>query len=386
MSVFDQPANDLPSDMMHGLWPERTPSVELRTRTLLTATATLRHVQATKAKPKAQRLAVAVYVCGFVLVLMTLLGFGSIWHPALPLLARWATLGALALSSIGACLLAIFFAAKWCQVMRLPRELRWAPLISMLGVFVIIAGVLSQSSITSSTQDSVSQNQEVLPAGLRNSMDAVSSALTRTMTISQSQDWLNTNLPRNVERAWFVTPEGLVALSSITTVNEISRSVMDYIAITQTSAMQNTGLSHHDLSALASLRGRDTLTRAMAVSNTPVVLLVMVKQALVNLSHAPQDAQIYTELIPSTDGSLAGISAIAWQPSTPYQLAEPVLLIAIGFALIGIAWATWVYFAERGRLRTARHLRIHPWRWAIFTALLVPVGLLAYLFNRSDEG
>lgn len=386
MSVFDQPANDMPSEVIRALWPERTPSVELRTRTLLTATATLRHVQANKAKPKAQRLAVAVYVCGFVLVLLTMLGFSSTWHETLHGLTRWATIGALALCSIGACLLAVFFAARWCQVMRLPRELRWAPLISMLGVFAIIAGVVSQSSVAADTRDLASPDQETLPAGLQYSMNAVSSALTRTMTISQSQDWLNTNLPRNVERAWFVTPEGLVALSSITTVNEISRSVMDYIAITQTSAVQNTGLSHHDLAALASLRGHDTLTRAMAVSTTPVVLLVMVKQALVNLSHTPQNAQIYTELIPSTDGSLAGISAIAWQPSAPYRFAEPALLIATGFAIIGIAWASWVYFAERGRLRKVHHLRAHPWRWAIFTALLVPVGLLAYLFNQSDEG
>ena len=386
MNIFDQPANDVPSGIIRGLWPERTPSGELRTRTLLTATAALRHVQANRAKPKAQRLAVAVYVCGFVLVLLTMLGFSSTWHQALPPLTRWATVGALALCSIGACLLAIFFAARWCQMMRLPRELRWAPLISIIGVFAIIAGVVSYSSVTPNIQDSVYQDQEVLPSGLQNSLGAVSSALTRTMTISQSQDWLNTNLPQNVERAWFVTPEGLVALSSITTVNEISRSVMDYIAITQTSAVQNTGLSHHDLAALSSLRGHDTLTRAMVVSNTPVVLLVMVKQAMVNLSHAPHNAQIYAELIPSADGSLAGISAIAWQPSTPYGFAESALLIAVGFALIGIAWATWVYFAEMGRLRATRHLRTHPWRWALFTALLVPVGLLAYLFNRSDEG
>ena len=386
MSIFDQPANDISPEVIRGLWPDRTPSVELRTRTLLTATAALHHMQANKAKPKAQRLAVAVYVCGFVLVLLTMLGFTSTWHQTLPPLMRWATMCALALCSIGACLLAVFFAARWCQVMRLPKGLRWAPLISMLGVFAIIAGVINQSSVLASPQDSGGQDQAPLSAGLQNSMDVVSSALTRTMTISQSQDWLNTNLPHNVERAWFVTPEGLVALSSITTVNEISRSVMDYIAITQTSAMQSTGLSHRDLAALASLRGHDTLTRAMVVSTTPVVLLVMVKQAMLNLSHAPHDTQIYTELIPSADGSLAGISAIAWQPSAPYRFAEPILLIATGFAIIGIAWAIWVYFAERERFRNPHHLRVHPWRWALFTALLVPVGLLAYLFNQSDEG
>jgi heme/copper-type cytochrome/quinol oxidase subunit 4 len=385
MSIANQPLHDQLSDAVRGLWPERTPSYELRTRTLFGATAAMRHAQASRAKPKAQQLAITTYVCGFILILLTLLGFSSAWQTASSPLLRWVIFAALALCGVGACTSAILFAARWCQVMRLPREMRWVPLASLVGVLAIIVGVMDQSSAAARTQDVGAQDQAALPTELQNSMNLVSSALTRTMTISESQAWLNSRLPENVERAWFVTPEGLVALSSITTVNEISRSVMDYIAITQTYAAQNAGLSYRELSALASLQGHETLTRAMVMSNTPALLLVMVKQALLNASATPHDAHIYTELIPNPDGSLAGIIGVTWLPSAQGPISAPLLLITIGFVMIGLAWATWVYLVERERFRSSRSSQVHPWRWALITGLIAPVGLLAYLFNRSEE-
>jgi hypothetical protein len=161
---------------------------------------------------------------------------------------------------------------------------------------------------------------------------------------------------------------------------------MDYIAITQTSAVQNTGLSQQDLVALASLRGQDTLTRAMVVSNTPVALLVMVKQAMVNLSHAPQESQVYTRLISRADGTLAGIAAITWSPNPAGPLYHSAIIVLFGFVTFSLVWAMWVYLAEKDRYRNSRNLHVHPWRWALFTALLAPVGLFAYLFKRSEEG
>ena len=390
MRASHLPINSLLAGAIRDLWPERAPSVELRTRTMFGAVEALRQQRGNKAKIPAQRLAVAVYVLGVLLISMTLVSFSSLFLPPIPPTVRWLIIGVLALGSIVSGALSVSLASSWLRTMRLPHSLRWAPLASLLGVLAITAGVVTRTSATSAID---AQHQAGMPAGLHTSMDLVSHALTRTMTISQSQVWLDSRLPANVERAWFVTPEGLIALSSITTANEISRSVMDYIAITaitQTAIAQYSGLTRNDVSAdmpaIASLQGRETLTRAIVVSTTPVVLLVMVRQALVNLSHTPRDAQIYTQPVQHADGTLAGISAIAWQPTRLLVAGESIALIAAGFIIICLAWAVWVYLAEEARFRNRRSLRVQPLRWAILTALLLPIGLLTYLLSRSDEG
>jgi hypothetical protein len=190
------------------------------------------------------------------------------------------------------------------------------------------------------------------PADLQTSLDLVSNALTHTMTVEESQAWLNTRMPPGIDRAWFVTPEGVVSLSSITTANEISRSVINFVAIAQTWPATRTGKTLSSMVNGAALPGKEILTRAAVYSNTPLLLLVMVKQALMDLSPLPGE-QVATQVVHHPNGAFAGIAAVSWRPITVNAVSTQTFLIA-GLLLLllpRIGWAVVSHSCARDRAR-----------------------------------
>jgi hypothetical protein len=332
----------------------------------------------------ARRIAVMVYIGGFGVLLLAAFGlYGAPMHEVL--YGRWVVVGVLASISMAASGLAVLFAARWSATLRLPRPLRWVPVASVLGMLLATVGVAIML-VSPSSQSSNEVSLVDTPAELQSSLNLVSGAYTRTMSAGESQAWLDQHLPRNIGRAWYVTPAGVIALSSITTVNEINRNVMDFIAITQTTSTPLANLTERDQSLIAALRSPATLTRAIGYSNTPVLLLIMVKQALLNLAPSPYDTQVAARVMQHDDGSFAGVAAVTRLTPSPTLFTPIVFAVLAGWLILCASWAIWVYLTEWTYTTARRTRNAQPMRWAMFTALVLPVGLLAYLYKRSGDG
>jgi hypothetical protein len=370
------------SGLIAQAWRTRTPSLELRITTLQAATGALHNAHHQKARVQARRLAAALYGGLFCLALLALLVLSDGLSGATSPLERTAAIAGLAALSLGGCALAIRFGARWCREMGLSGVLRWVPLGSLAGAGLLVAGILSSPHLTDQALSyPVSDARAQAQARLHASLQLVSDALTDTMTVAQSQAWLNSRLPDDITRAWFVTPAGVIALSSITRANEISRSVLDFVTMGQLSQTLLAGLS-----APAGVPGTTLVRPAMIYSNTPLVLLVLVREAIrmASLSdtgtQGARQTQIAAEAVHHGDGTLAGVAAVAEQSPAPAAPVPALVLAAAGMLVLSGSWAAWVFLVERSR----RALGNHPARWAGLTATLLPVGLLIYLTTRGE--
>ncbi len=149
--------------------------------------------------------------------------------------------------------------------------------------------------------------------------------------------------------------------------------------------MPLTGLSQRDMLALAALSSPTTVTRAIVYSSTPVVLLMLVKQALYNVTPVQDRSFIVAQPVLQRDGTFGGISAVSWRLTGQTTPLVPYALVPAGFAVLCASWAVWVYDAELMSDRQHRRGYTQPLHWALLTILTLPVGLLAYLYNRSDR-
>lgn len=388
MALLD---NETLQSLLRQAWRPRTLPPDLRTQTMSMALDALRTAHNRKARDNARKLAAALYISLFALLLMIVLSLAGTARLTLPSHTHWLVLIALGIASITGCLLAVMFASRWCRIMGLPRTLQWLPITSIIGTIFIALNMLSTPVYnTASPHLEVMGSRagsDVTASHVQSSLDIVSRALTRTMTVSESQAWLNAQLPHDVERAWFVTPQGLIALSSITTANEISRSVIDLISVAQTLPATLTSATLRDI-ALSGVYTPGISTQAAVFSDTPLVLLALVREAMRGLSPAEAGSYIMTQLVRHTDGTLAGIAALTIRQPSSTPPGIPLTLITLtyilaGFVAISMSWAAWVFMIERAKSRRTR--RAYPGRWASLTALLLPVGLLIYLARRDSR-
>jgi hypothetical protein len=386
MALTHLPGDEAMTGLIRQAWPPRAPGAELRATTLAGALGQMRHARNRKARAHARRLAAALYVSVLALVLLVAVALAGITRSLPSPNMRWLLLALLATVGTAGAIFATFFASRWCRAMGLPRELQWAPLAGMGGTLLIVAGILGTSPASFANAHSGATSDPITPAQLQTSLDIVSRALTRTMTVSESQEWLAARLPREVERAWFVTPAGLVALSSITTANEISHSVLDFITLGHSLPTTLTAAIASDRAgnAIVPLHSLSSVTQAIVYSSTPYVLMSMVRQALQDLSTAQAGAQVATRIITAPDGTLAGIAALTPHQGQAFFMAYSLPVLAAGAVLICLSWAAWVFMVERARGRNNPRARIQPLGWAGLTALLLPVGLLMYLFARNE--
>jgi hypothetical protein len=393
MAVSNFPDEETLAGLLKQVWRQRTPSAELRASAVHTALDAMRRGRGRKAIEHARRLAVMLYVSLLTLALMTVVSLASVVRATLSAPAQQLILIGLALVSIVGCVLAGVFASRWCRTMGLPRALRWIPLASAAGAFIVAAGLLNvpsddlptDAAATAGASRAAGAATSTAAPDLEASLDLVSRALTHTMTVSQSQAWLNAQLPANVERAWFVTPEGLVALSSITRVNEISRSVMDFIFIAQTLPATFTSAADVHYHAELAPGAPGIAAQAIVYSGTPLMLQVIVREAMRDLS-THSGSQVIAHMISHTDGTLAGIVALSVRPSSQPARGAPVAPALAGLCVISLAWASWVFMVERARHANghANH-HTHAGGWAAVTAVLLPVGLLIYLAMHNDD-
>ena len=274
----------------------RHPPDDLSSRSVNAALDALRRTHSKRAGLNARRLASALYTCAFALAALVMLVLANVMNrvPVVPL--QWIVGLLVAAISIGGCVVASLYARRWCQTLSLPVALHWTPLASVAGVLLIMAGIYSTLSSQAIQQQSTTISAASMPADLQTSLDLVSRALTRTMGVDESQPGLMRGYPLASNAHGTVTPEGLIALSSITTADEISRSVIDFIAISQTWTTTPTARSTRGTTASRFLQNSDFPSRAIVYSNTPLLLLVMVKQALQDLSPAPQALRLARRL------------------------------------------------------------------------------------------
>jgi hypothetical protein len=141
-------------------------------------------------------------------------------------------------------------------------------------------------------------------------LDAVTRAITVSADLDTSQRWLANELTHDVDRAWFVRSDGLIALSSVTTSNELSRSVVAFLE----------GAAAGDLAALP------------AISRTaPVIVDAVVARALLRV--AGPNARVVTQPVHDRDGRWLGVAGAALKPHARGSPPWPAIALAAAATL-----------------------------------------------------
>jgi hypothetical protein len=353
-------------------WPPQAPGAELRARALRAALESLRGSRRRRARALAVRLAVALYGCLGALAGLSLAASNShavFQEPGMVLLA---------VAGFAAGVAASADAARWGAEAGLGR-MRWLPAAGVCAAFALLAAA-------SLLQARAAPGYAGVPT-TRDPLEAVSRAFTATLPAAEAQAWLNEQLPADVERAWFVTPDGLIALSSITTANEISRSVIDFMLTPQLrqwmTLTQAAAISHPVGAPGAALAGASRLTVASVVS-PPLALLAVVKEALRAASIEPAPPTVSAEPVLDAGGRFAGVAAVSRAPDSPRGMLT-LAGIAAGLFALSASWAAWVYWIERRIPGRPRPGAVKSALWAALTALMPPIGVLVCLSNQRDE-
>ena len=374
-------------------WPVVSPPPTVRSQALMLGLHALHGARHSRAKAAARRLCLWLYVCVATLTGAAFVALSGAFAESFTISQRAGAVCLLGLVALGSGVAALIQAARWSRETRGPAALPaalWAPGIGLAGAAIVVVAAVSMLLAPAD------RPRAMLAGADQSALDLVSMALTHTTTVSDAQTWLNAQLPDDIERAWFVTSEGLIALSSITRANEISRSVLDFVLaaqvqvpLTQAAAIGAVGiaggLDSPEEWADAGLGLSSMYTTATVQNQAPLVLLALVKEALRIAAADAPDVRVAARPVATADGSLAGVSAVAVRAPAGARLTVQVGAMLLGSILLCSGWAVWVYALERKRRHATRDRLARPVRWAGLVALLLPMGIALYLNQRGDD-